>query len=963
MNNTMNERFAKKIRFLAATAAALLLAVSLPARPAELQLNPEQLKAFLQGKIAEKVEEAFMTSANTAEGAVRDATYFNEVLRDFEGLGLEETHFAQTAVELYRGYLEALQKDKEENDPDARTNAGDFLRDKVKSAVSTVLMSKLDEGSREIIGSLNDLWGDAQSRWKKITEAKDYLEKHPEAETVQVLKNLGLSGTLIEDMEEIEVNFRGLQNMAANYIDAYNALSQVTGALRSSDPGSKIETLFSLGAQYGGKIPVLGMFVQKYFEVAQEMIKACKGLGARIREREGQCVGGTTTGQIDTSLGGDPRNVQWMKQFPGREACPEGKKGIYIDIYKDVTDVDSIFFWVGGRYIAGLAHGGIPDLQALIQWLRRNGHQDKAADVAFLAKAYNIPPGFLQRQKDVREKALELQREVRRLADQLLCEREATEEFLLKKMGLRSVIEALEMDAGLVRSFPFVDEIVDKVIEERLIKNSAAFHQRVVNALTRVQRTMAFHIQGRVTDARGKGIAGARIDVSPGRSVLDDCSDQQADGKGYFRVTLIKSPADALDVRVTATNDAGESEEKTVAVSGAADEYPCDISFAGEDQVVSLVIQPAEKTLEIGESVSFSVFGVDQDGKTAKIPSGLVKWGNAPGGTFAAQRAGTYTVTAEYLKISASAIITVEETARAEEPEEPGDLDEALDELKDDAEEDPCEEELAAMIERFESLKRLVEEKYVRFNGAAAKFYQEINARRADPCGNRMVAFTYFQAKSIGAEFKGISSEIQELYSSIVISSVLCSKENVKATIKGLISDVSAMGPRFGDVERTLAAMQGRLGELACDEQEVERNGQQVTAQGDIDPNLLQQGGAMVEVQGDSMDNTGEGLQDERNYQTALLIMVWDSGSAKDDVFSVSMSGVGSLGTTPKGGRQVFAPERVQPGMSYTVSIITLKTEVGAGTWSIMVSYKGRVLVPATAGNDAGSVSFTVPMQ
>lgn len=965
MNNTMNERLASKIRFLAAMAAAVLLA-ALPVmvQGEDLQLNPDTLRDFLKGKIIEKVDEAFIEAATGAEGAVRDATYFNEILRDFEPLGLHETNFAQTAVELYRGYLEALEKDKEESDPEKRTNARDFLDDKVKATIDTVVMAMLDEPSREIVDSLKGLYADGAARMKAIAEAGKAAAdpELPEAEYVKILQKAGITGELIDDLEEIEANFRGLKNMAADYIEAYNALEAVVGAIRSRDPGSKIETLFSLGAQYGGRIPVLGMFVQKYFEVAQEMIKACKGLGDRIRAREGNCVGGTTTGQIETRLGGDPRNIQWMKQFPGREACPEGKKGIYLDIYRDVNDAGSIFFWVGGRYVAGQPHGGIPDLQALIQWLRRNGHQDKAEDVSFLARAYNIPPGFLQRQKEVREKALELQREVRRLADQLLCARDSTEKFLLQDMRLQAIIEALEMDAGLVRSFPFVDEIVDKVIEERLIKNSAAFHQQIVNALTRVQRTMAFHVQGRVTDARGKGIAGARIDVSPRRSVLDDCSDPQADGKGYFRVTLIKAPDDALDVRVIATNEAGDSEEKTVAASGPGVEYTCDISFAGEDQVVSLVIQPAEKTLEIGESVSFSAFGVNQDGKTGKIPSGLVKWGNAPGGTFAARSAGTFTVTAEYLKITASAIVTVREAAKEEEPGEPGDLDEALDELKDDAEEDPCQEELAAMIERFESLKRLVEEKYARFNGAAAKFYQEINARRADPCGNRMVAFAYYQAKSIGAEFKGVSSEIQELYSAIVISSVLCSMEDVKATVKGLISDVSAMGPRFGDVERTLAAMQGRLGELACDEQEIARNGQQVTAQGDIDPNLLQQGGAMVEVQGDSMDNTGEGLQDERNYQTALLIMVWDSGSAKDDVFSVSMSGLGHLGSTPKGGRQVFAPERVQPGMSYTVSITTLKTEVGAGTWSIMVSYKGRVLVPATAGNDSGSVSFTIPV-
>jgi hypothetical protein len=155
--------------------------------------------------------------------------------------------------------------------------------------------------------------------------------------------------------------------------------------------------------------------------------------------------------------------------------------------------------------------------------------------------------------------------------------------------------------------------------------------------------------------------------------------------------------------------------------------------------------------------------------------------------------------------------------------------------------------------------------------------------------------------------------------------------------------------------------MQGKLREISCDEQEVEEIGQQVTAQGDIDPNLLQQGGAMVEVQGDAVDNSGEGLQDERNFNSALLIMVWDSGSAKDDVFAVSMSSYGFLGQTPEGGRMVFSPSRIKAGMSYTVTITTVSTKVGAGTWSVAVSYKGRVLVPGTSGANSGSVSFTIP--
>ena len=267
------------------------------------------------------------------------------------------------------------------------------------------------------------------------------------------------------------------------------------------------------------------------------------------------------------------------------------------------------------------------------------------------------------------------------------------------------------------------------------------------------------------------------------------------------------------------------------------------------------------------------------------------------------------------------------------------------------------------MLQRFESMKAMLEQKYAQFNAASAKFYQEINARRADPCTNSLVAFTYYQAKSLAADIAALVSELKELYQLTVTTSIFCTKTSSKSIMDDLVAKFTDIGPKLGVVDRSLAAMQGKITELACDEQEIVKNGQLVTAQGDIDPDLLQQGGAMTEVQGDSVDNTGEGLQDERNFNTGLLIMVWDSGSAKDDIFSVSMSGYGPLGTTPKGGRQVFAPERIQPGKSYTVSLTTVVTEVGAGTWSIIVSYKGTVLVPAKSGSNSGSVSFTIPAE
>ena len=113
MNKKKSMMAAMKKAVFFGLAAALLLSI-LPAmiHGDELQLDEDKLRDFLKGKIIEKVDEVFINAATGVEGAVRDATYFNEILRDYEALGLHETNFAQTAFELYRGYLEALEKDK-----------------------------------------------------------------------------------------------------------------------------------------------------------------------------------------------------------------------------------------------------------------------------------------------------------------------------------------------------------------------------------------------------------------------------------------------------------------------------------------------------------------------------------------------------------------------------------------------------------------------------------------------------------------------------------------------------------------------------------------------------------------------------------------------------------------------------------------------------------------------------------
>ena len=372
--------------------------------------------------------------------------------------------------------------------------------------------------------------------------------------------------------------------------------------------------------------------------------------------------------------------------------------------------------------------------------------------------------------------------------------------------------------------------------------------------------------------------------------------------------------------------------------------------IAEDEKNDTLTIIPAQKTIKIGETVTFKVLA-KQKGEYENVTAKSLASKSFTGVT-----AGTFNVIAKYNDKTAVASVTVEK----KEGKDEADLEEVIEELKEDSEEDPCEEDVEFLMGEFKALQSNIERIFSHFSAAAAKFYQEINSRRSDICTNRMMAFAYYQAKRMAGDVSSMISEARDLHEKIIIISAACKLKTTKATVKNLLYAFNDIGPITNSVSRTLAAMQGKLSELSCDEKEISRHGEQVTAQGDIDPTFLQQGGAGTEIQNDSVDNTGEGLQDEANYQTDLLILVWDSGSAKDDVFSVTLSGYGPLGTTPSGSRKVFAKDKMKPG-PYSVSITTIKTEVGAGTWSVKVSYKGKVLVPATSGTNSGAVSFVIP--
>lgn len=387
-----------------------------------------------------------------------------------------------------------------------------------------------------------------------------------------------------------------------------------------------------------------------------------------------------------------------------------------------------------------------------------------------------------------------------------------------------------------------------------------------------------------------------------------------------------------------------------------------------------LSISPASKDAIVGDTVTFTLQVDKGEGKVETVASSQATWDGATAGVFSATREGTFTVTATYGELSASATVSVAEEEEEEEdkpekvcPEKEHydrdikdcvcneglirstkdkkckTIDEINEELKEEEEEDPCDKDIKELFNRLDILKSQADASYTKFCILASKFFQQINTKVSNPCNDGIVAYCYSSALGESDNLGSIVENLTSLASDIILDIAICDASE-EYDMGSVLSDISGIKAQYNKTRSSVASMQGKLKEMACDENEVRQQGEHITSQGGMDPDFLQDGGSMSEVPGDGTDQDADGLQDEGSAELAgynTVITVFDSGNAKDDVFAVSLSGRGPLGTTPKGARRSFGAN-LDPGQTYTVTLTVISSEEGPGTFTILVFYKGK---------------------
>ena len=405
-----------------------------------------------------------------------------------------------------------------------------------------------------------------------------------------------------------------------------------------------------------------------------------------------------------------------------------------------------------------------------------------------------------------------------------------------------------------------------------------------------------------------------------------------------------------------------------------------------EKTPVSLIISPAQTTLSIGETTTFTAFAIFEDEAITNISGNeSIRW--TPGNSFTAVEDGVFTLSVSYMGLSAQATISVEDevSPQCNEPSEIFDeetgkcvcnaaegyemndelgkcinIDRALDEVTEGVEDAKCEKEsLIASLSRLDELVASGNRIAADFKGKLNKFIKEINDQNSNPCENSIIAVSYAGARETLTEYELLVEEVRSLSTDLILLSRLCPLEEINLDIAAILQKVSQLGAR-GQIQEGVTMMENQLHTFGCDKQKVEDQGDTIAEQGD--PEILQAGGAGAsEICGDGIDNDGDGLIDEGcegvgNFN--VIIILYDSGSAADDIFGLSVSGQGNLGTTPEGGSRTY-PLRLSPG-SYMATVTVIGAPDNVGTYTIRILEGDNEIAASTGGPPQGSV-ITVP--
>lgn len=838
--------------------------------------------------------------------------------------------------------------------------------------VNSLLNDYREGKSQEVVSSLQGLLDGARNELNQILELNDKYENEGEeytAEYMEQLNSLGIKGRWVDKVGEWEVWY---QQFGA---DKVALAKQLYEGFEGGQPGGQLNLMFDLMDQFSSNVPILGRFIQLYAEVGREMLNAAIRTGDLLRKFDQGCLGSETHGNIPNFYNlGDPVNINFTENYPNNSACPSSIDNIFVDSDNNTR----LYFWMGGNFLMSDGGAGMRDIVAIQAFLRLHDYGNLAEDLATLHRIYD--KNFTTTSQEYEQVLNDTQSELIRIEEvvRYFCDESAIDQLLTQYGGRPFDSQSLINNK---------QDILDDILVDLFIHDESAMGEAWKEMKEGYSNLFPVSQRGNVVVVSGTertGAVNATVNITGSDIYIDSaCSELTTDENGSFKVLFTAFEGVSGEAFFEAAYE-GKTSDRAERLIETGNRFLSSMTLEIEEEEeienpIDLTVSPASSTLTIGETENFSAFAVFTNDSTVNVTQ-LATWENGSN-SFTATEAGETTVTASYMGLSASAVITVEEITQCDEPseildEETGNcvcntaegyemneelgkcinIDEALEEVTEEGDALCDEESLLAGLARLDEIVASGNRLAANFRATVNKFMKEVNDQNSDICENTIIAAAFAGAKDQQAEYQLLVDEATSLSTDLILESSMCPLEDVEIDINSILQKISQLGPIQGEMEDGLAMMEDQLQQQSCDTQEVEDQGDTIAERDD--PELIQAGGTgATEICGDGIDNDGNGLIDDgcagaSNFN--VTISLYDSGNLADDVFGLSVSGQGNLGNTPEGGLRVY-PLRLSPG-SYVATITVIKAPDNQGTYTISIMEGSQVLNSSTGSPSQGSV-------
>ncbi|MBN1351282.1 Ig-like domain-containing protein, partial [candidate division KSB1 bacterium] len=839
----------------------LLYQLAAAPRDAALSIDREQLKNAIREDLESRITEAIESNVESLQDAMEDKIY-------------QEIKAAITS----RIDTEAIQKQVDqmlESHPTVKRLVEDYK----------------NEESQQVLSDLQGLYGEAKGQLSEIVNSLNAYqeESEPDLEYFKKLEEMGFKGRWVDKIGEWEAFY---EQHGASVVEDMQTLYD---GFHGGEPGGQLLALFSLMEKYSDKVPGLGRFVKLYAQVGKEMLAAAIRAGELIRQREQGCLGeGTHSGIKNWYNVGDPVNIAFTQAFAGQTACPTA----FDNIFRDEDDQSVLYFWDGTQFLRGESgNGGAMAIAQIIAFLQSAGMGDQVKDVATLHKFYNQNFPLL---KQLVETMLErISTHLRRLDNVRIVCGDAAFQTLISELGLFNVTPQEFEDRK--------PKIVQRMIISRVLEDGQAF-QTYDMAESALSQLYAVIVRGKVYQYKSGQmvrVEAAQVEAElSGGAIFSHCQQMQTDKAGSYRMVVLLDQTEA-QLRLVAKKRNLKSEPVELLLQ-QTDFYrdEVDLELKAKDDTTrvpeSIAVNPASAEIVVGETKGFSAELTYNDGSTRNV-TGTASWSGGNQNSFTGSVPGEATLTASFLGLSGSAQITIKcPDDRPDWNSELGEctsIDAVIDSMAEEPPDEYCDEN--QMLADWVGIQQLVSEAlYIetRFSGKHARFLKEINDQNSNTCKNNLLAIAFAGAKRDWANMETLIEQVQSSATNLILQMGICPDLKLDFGIRQIVEALAQIRPLRTRMVDGLAEMRALLANYGCDEEEVTERGEEV-ADNTNDPNVIDDGGAGgEEICGDGKDNDGDGLIDEDcetrgNYNVTFYL--YDSGSAKDDVFSLSVSGFG----------------------------------------------------------------------